>query len=167
MIVLVEPTGKGRVDLAGGQEALQGKTQFERGSEITLSADALDPAYVFHHWEGDLSGAMPEESLKMDVGKLVRAVFVESATDITLIARFTAQEIAGPAPLTVVFEDNSLGEPKRREWDFDNDRTVDSSARTQKWTYAHPGVYSVRLRVIRAGVSDLAVRERIITVYGP
>lgn len=159
LIVFVEPTGKGRVDLAGGQGVLQGNTQFELGSEITLSAHTLDPAYVFHQWEGDLSGATPDRSLKMDVGKMVRSVFVESATDKTLIARFTAQVIAGPAPFTVVFEDNSVGEPKRREWDFDNNRTVDSSEKKPRWTYAQAGVYSVRLRVIRGGMSDLSVRE--------
>jgi PKD repeat protein len=94
-------------------------------------------------------------------------VFVRSNESKTLVARFTASAISGPAPLTVDFTDSSLGEPKRLEWDFDNDRTVDSSAKSQKWTYAHAGVYSVRLRVIRAGVSDLLVREGIITVYEP
>lgn len=71
-----------------------------------------------------------------------------------LFAGFTADVLAGPAPLTVNFTDFSFssdpGGITSWAWDFDNDGTIDDMTQNPTHVYQCPGVYSVSLTVTDA-----------------
>jgi trimeric autotransporter adhesin len=79
-------------------------------------------------------------------------------------AAFSASPTSGTAPLNVQFTDESTGGPNSWQWDFQNDGTVDSTARNPSFTYASPGTYSVRLTVGNGSGSDTLTRTNYITV---
>ncbi len=83
-----------------------------------------------------------------------------------IIADFSAAPLAGDSPLIVRFTDRSTGTITKREWDFNNDGTIDSTARNPIYFYRGPGVYSVRLVVTGPEGTDQEVKERYITVNG-
>ena len=72
--------------------------------------------------------------------------------------------LSGTAPFTVQFRDRSTGSPYRWLWDFDNNGTVDSTARNPRFIYRSPGVYSVQLTVRNATSIDTAVRLELVVV---
>lgn len=59
-------------------------------------------------------------------------------------ARFTASQISGCSPLTVVFEDITGGS-SQREWIFEGGDIERSARRKVEVTYEKPGIYSVAL----------------------
>ncbi|MDQ3871404.1 MAG: PKD domain-containing protein [Chloroflexota bacterium] len=76
--------------------------------------------------------------------------------------------MTGTAPLTVQFKDASSGSPTSWAWDFDNDGTVDSTARNPRFIYRLPGTYSVMLKVTASSLTDTALRPGLIQVQpGP
>jgi hypothetical protein len=79
-----------------------------------------------------------------------------SANPPLLAAAFTADTIAGPAPLTVRFNDVSLGGATGWAWDFGDGRT--SGEENPVHTYAAPGAYTVALTVSAAGYPDDTIR---------
>ncbi len=79
-----------------------------------------------------------------------------SANPPLLAAAFTAGTIAGPAPLTVRFDDASLGGATGRAWAFGDGGT--SALRNPVHTYAAPGVYTVALTASAAGYPDDTIR---------
>jgi PKD repeat protein len=83
------------------------------------------------------------------------------------VANFTADVIRGTAPLTVQFNDNSTGSPTSWQWDFNNDRVVDSNDKSPSYTYSAAGTYTVNLTVANAGGSDSEVKVDYITVSAP
>ncbi len=62
-------------------------------------------------------------------------------------ADFSANIRSGPAPLTVLFEDWSFGEPAEWSWDFGDGGT--SAEQNPLHTYTAPGSYTVTLTVKR------------------
>ncbi len=84
-----------------------------------------------------------------------------SANPPLLAAAFTADTIAGPAPLTVRFADTSLGGATGRAWNFGDGGT--SALRNPAHTYAAPGTYTVALTASAPGYPDDTIRavERI------
>jgi PKD repeat protein len=81
------------------------------------------------------------------------------------VADFTADPLAGTAPLSVQFNDTSTGAGITSwAWDFNNDGTIDSSSQNPVFTYASAGTYSVRLTVTNAGGSDSELKTDYITV---
>ncbi|OPZ45103.1 MAG: PKD domain protein [Euryarchaeota archaeon ADurb.BinA087] len=80
------------------------------------------------------------------------------------VANFTANKTAGTAPLTVQFTDLSTGTPTSWAWDFQNDGTVDSTVKNPVFTYATPGLYSVKLTATNTGGSNTTVRTNYINV---
>ena len=81
------------------------------------------------------------------------------------VAAFTADPLAGTAPLSVQFNDTSTGAGITSwAWDFNNDGTIDSSSQNPTFTYASAGTYSVRLTVTNAGGSDSELKTDYITV---
>jgi PKD repeat protein len=79
-----------------------------------------------------------------------------SANPPLLAAAFTAETIAGPAPLTVRFNDASLGGATGRAWNFGDGGT--SALRSPAHTYAAPGVYTVALTASASGYPDDTIR---------
>jgi PKD repeat protein len=80
-------------------------------------------------------------------------------------ASFTATPSSGVAPLAVQFTDTSSGTVDSREWDFQNDGTVDSTAANPMFTYTSPGTYTAKLTVSNTAGSDSTTRT--ITVNPP
>ena len=85
-----------------------------------------------------------------------------------LIAGFSASPTSGTAPLAVAFADTSTGDATTWAWDFDNNGTVDSTARNPSHTYSTPGTYTVSLSVTDAsGNADTETRADYIVVSKP
>lgn len=81
-------------------------------------------------------------------------------------AAFSAATVAGPAPLTVQFTDQSANGPTTWSWDFDNDGTIDSNSASPTFTYEKEGVYTVRLTVQNSAGRDEELKSTYIQV-GP
>ncbi|AKB37164.1 cell surface protein [Methanosarcina siciliae C2J] len=80
------------------------------------------------------------------------------------VANFTADITSGYVPLTVQFNDKSIGSPTSYAWDFDNDGTVDSTEQSPSYTYESAGTYTVNLTVTNDVGSDSEVKTDYITV---
>ena len=78
------------------------------------------------------------------------------------VASFTAQPTSGTAPLTVQFTDASSGTVTTRQWDFQNDGIVDSSAPNPVFTYSSPNTYTAKLTV--SNINGSSSTTRTITV---
>ena len=80
-------------------------------------------------------------------------------------AMFMSDVQIGTAPLTVRFTDQSTGTaPFTYAWDFNNDRTVDSTLRNPTFIYTTAGTYSVNLTVTNSAGSDSERKTNYITV---
>ncbi len=78
---------------------------------------------------------------------------------------FTAEPVAGSAPLEVSFSDLSLNEPFEWSWNFGDGNTSDIQNPTN--VYSDPGRYAVWLASLNdCGTFDTALVENYITVYG-
>jgi len=87
------------------------------------------------------------------------------------VASFTCptSAIAGDS---VSFHDTSTGWINSREWDFDNDGSIDSSAQDPTFTYSSAGTYTVKLTVTNGGGSDthtnsVTVTMPVVSISGP
>ncbi|AKJ38402.1 PKD domain-containing protein [Methanosarcina barkeri] len=83
------------------------------------------------------------------------------------VANFTANRTSGKAPLEVQFTDASTGNISSYSWDFDNDRTVDSTEQSPLYTYASAGTYTVNLTVTGSDGNDSEVKTDYIIVSEP
>ena len=88
----------------------------------------------------------------------------EPSTPAEPIAAFTVDVIAGTAPLTVNFTDQSTGIPTTWSWDFDGDGVEDSTEQNPSYEYTKAGTYSVKLTVTNAIGSDEELKESYINV---
>ena len=82
------------------------------------------------------------------------------------IANFTASLTSGIAPLVVDFTNTSTNY-ETVEWDFTNDGYVDSTASNPTYTFATPGLYTVRLRAYNNSGSDEEIKANFIQVEAP
>jgi PKD repeat protein len=130
-----------------------------------LTARPTDDSWEFDHWEGDIIESTEQQvSLRMDTAKRARAVFKASRPSERLLAAFSAAPLSGTAPLTVSFEDSSIGSPKEWVWDFDNNATNDSTESHPVFTYQEAGTYTVRLRISRDDSIDTEIKVGMITI---
>ena len=79
-------------------------------------------------------------------------------------AGFSGNPTAGPAPHTVVFSDESIGNITTWSWDFGD--TATSTDQSPSHTYAVPGYYTVSLTVAGPGGSDSHTITDYIEVTG-
>ncbi len=84
-------------------------------------------------------------------------------------ANFTnATPRTGVVPLTVQFTDVSLTNTRLTyAWDFNNDGTVDSTAKNPSFVFTTVGNYSVNLTVRNSAGSDTEVKINFVTVNPP
>jgi len=108
------------------------------------------------------------------------AVTAGSQTDVEIInnfitvralvgptAAFSANPASGFAPLTVQFTDASVAGTNPitlRNWDFDNNGTVDSNEQNPSHTYALPDTYTVKLTVSDGALADDEIKIDFIKV---
>lgn len=82
----------------------------------------------------------------------------------SLHANFTVSQTSGIAPLTVLFQDTSNGNPTGWIWDINGDGFRDYSYKSFEHTYTSPGCYSVTLTVTRNQEQDTIYRSNYIQV---
>ncbi len=80
-------------------------------------------------------------------------------------ANFSFSPNKGCVPFDVQFTDLSTGQISSWAWDFDNDGTVDATTPNPVYTYATPGIYSVRLIVANANGADTLTRINAIQAF--
>lgn len=112
-------------------------------------------------------------SVKVTVGNaqgsdsLTLTNYITVTNPATFAAGFTASVTSGFVPLTVTFTDLSTGGPTSWEWDFQNDRTTDSTAQNPTFTFSELGTYSVKLTVRNSGEVQSLVKTLYIDVSNP
>jgi PKD repeat protein len=86
----------------------------------------------------------------------------------SVTASFIASPTSGNYPLTVAFQDLSICNPvcNAWAWDFNNDGSIDSTAKNPTYTYTTPGAYSPHLIASNNGNSNVIIRPKYINV-GP
>lgn len=110
---------------------------------------------------------------KKYLANLSKNTFYTQVEDIPtgyLEANFKADSISGDGQLTVQFTGLTVTDPSNpvtsREWDFDNDGTVDATEQNPSHTYTSAGDYTVRLVVTNGTTSDTLIRNNYIKVTG-
>ena len=80
-----------------------------------------------------------------------------------LVAKFTADQTTGHAPLTVKFTDLTFGDPTTWNWDF-GDGSDSSTEQHPSRTYTRPGFYTVTLTTSDTSDSDSETKIHYIEV---
>jgi PKD repeat protein len=97
-------------------------------------------------------------------------IAVNQVTQEPLVAKFTALPVTGTAPLTVIFTDQSTGNPGFFNYDFGDG--TNSTDKNPVHTYRFPGVYDVTMSILKNDVStgsvisDVSVQNDLIVVQG-
>lgn len=81
-----------------------------------------------------------------------------------LVANFTADMVAGCAPIRVVFSDASTGNPTDWSWNLGNG-TIAEHTSSPSTTYLTGGTYTVKLTVYKGTDSATVIKTNYITVY--
>src|SRR5438045_9738877 len=79
------------------------------------------------------------------------------------VANFTSSVTSGCAPLSVVFTDQSTGNPFSWNWDFGNGQLA--TGKSPGLTFTQPGTYTVRLVVKNSSGVDEETKTNYITVF--
>ena len=84
-----------------------------------------------------------------------------------VVADFTATPNTGNVPLTVQFNDISMGNPApiSRTWDFNNDGIIDSTAPNPPYLYTTGGTYTISLTA--SGTYGASTKQLTITLTEP
>ena len=147
------------------------------------------PPFTYHWDFSDGAGNLPENSQKNPVWRFWQDAGTSFTVTLTVtnaygsdtitkqnyitfgttpsaapVAAFTSSVQSGTAPLTVQFTDQSTGTPQSYAWDFNNDKTIDSTAKSPSFTYATAGTYTVNLSVANANGKDSEIKTGYITV---
>jgi len=78
------------------------------------------------------------------------------------IAQFTADQVNGPIPFNVSFQDRSLGNPVQWLWDFGDN--TNSTEQNPVHTYTAPGVFTVNLTVTNIYGTSSIEKEDLVMV---
>jgi PKD repeat protein len=168
LTVLLSPLDAGYVESGGDPIRVGVASHVLKNDTIRLTARPADESWAFDHWEVDVEpqdAQHPQVAIHMDREKVVRAVFVPAPHVSKLSAEFSAAPLIGRVPLTVTFDDESVGVPTAWEWDFDNNGRIDSTESHPVYTYKEVGTYTVRLRVTRGNLIDSEVKENLIEAW--
>ena len=92
----------------------------------------------------------------------IAAIRIRSSTP---RAGFQASALEGEAPMTVLFEDRSLGEVTSWSWDFGDGAT--SALQNPTHEYTSPGTYSVTLVASNESGVATCTRPELVTVESP
>ncbi|MEO1646347.1 MAG: PKD domain-containing protein, partial [Chloroflexota bacterium] len=112
------------------------------GSEVTIT---IEEAGVFTI---TLTATWDDQTLTSNQTIIVRPGGFSADSGGILLADFQPSEYAGSAPLTVTFENLSLGDIDTVEWDFDGDGEIDSTEPDDpSFTYTEEGIFEATLTV--------------------
>ncbi len=107
---------------------------------------------------------MSKKMLVKHVGLLTCFVLMTFLSKAQLTTKFSATPLAGCAPFSVNFTDQSTGNPNYWQWDLGNS-TV-SFLRNPSTIYLNPGIYSIKLVIKNAaGSVDSLTKTQYIIVY--
>jgi len=81
-----------------------------------------------------------------------------------LPVKFTADKLFGYDSLDVSFNDLTKGTVLDRYWDFENDGFYDSNQINPSYTYNIPGIYNVKLKIIRNTKEDSLIKHNYIII---
>lgn len=81
-----------------------------------------------------------------------------------LTAAFSADRVAGCAPIRVVYTNESAGSPTSYRWDLGNGNI--STSKDPSTTYFAPGTYTIKLTIYKGTDSAVITKTNFITVYG-
>ncbi|MCC4770903.1 PGF-pre-PGF domain-containing protein [Methanosarcina sp. DH2] len=110
---------------------------------------------------GDGFAEVPYEMNEVNIDSLPLVTPRTEPGPILPAANFKANITQGPAPLVVQFTDISQNATSRN-WDFDNDGKVDSTAESEIHVYTDPRTYTVNLTAIN--VNGTTSKTAVITV---
>ena len=105
-----------------------------------------------------------------NLGATNESTATATISDTSPTAEFTGSPASGTVPLTVNFTGDSTGydQTLSYEWDFDNDKTIDSTIKNPSYTYNTAGIYTVRLTVTDSdGSANALSRTDYITAAQP
>lgn len=115
----------------------------------------LIPCYLFSQRETEnILKVYPEQSFAFP-----------SDTSRQLMAVFATMDRIGSAPFTVQFKDMSVGQPTRWTWIFGDGKT--DSIKNPLHVYEQPGVYTVKLTVVKGNETSSITRNNYILVCTP
>ncbi len=92
---------------------------------------------------------------------------LKQAIHLKIVPNFSTSLISGVIPLTVNFENRSVGSNLNYFWDFNSDGIIDSNEENPSYTYQEAGNYSVTLTVSDAINSETINKPSFITVTDP
>jgi hypothetical protein len=124
-------------------------------SSTTILPDDLDEAWILMTQEGNL---FPKRKNEWSNVRCVRGPILASPN-----SDFSANPTMGPAPLTVNFTDESIGDIESWEWDF-GDGSPLSSEQNPTHIYQQIGNNTVSLTVSNSLTSDTETKTEYITV---
>jgi hypothetical protein len=135
---------------SAGPAAHEGAVYIVAGTSGQVSGGTLNHPAMFLSLNTLGSLVLDVNDQRLDAGFLdSTGVLRDSFTMIKGVtapaADFDATPTSGTAPLPVQFTDRSAGGPTAWSWDFDDNGSVDSLERSPAYTYASPGLYTVRL----------------------
>jgi len=143
------------------QYATGWKWDFE--NDGTVDSNAQNPVHVYTV-AGTYTVSLTASNVNGTASKTATITVSEPPKQIVPVANFTTNTTQGYAPLSVQFTDTSQY-ATGRNWDFENDGTVDSSIQNPVNVYAAPGIYTVSFTAINANGTNS--KFMTITVYAP
>ena len=105
---------------------------------------------------------MLKVSGRADRGIITKYNYVEVTDNLAPVAEFSLNVTSGTAPLSVLFNDTSVGSPTSWKWNYGDG--IESSTRNATHTFTKPGTYTVNLTVSNA--KGTASKLATITVLG-
>jgi PKD repeat protein len=101
----------------------------------------------------------------LDSESKTRENYINVINPNALIADFRADTSSGTLPLTVRFEDLSLGSPESWDWDFGDGGT--HKTQNPVHVYQESGTFTVKLKISKQGEEDTEIKNNYIIVREP
>ncbi len=156
----VNPPGSGSVTVSPPPDCAG--SQYNEGTEVTLTAVEDNPGHYFSSWSGDIGvagGTSNPIMVPMNQDRTITANFAGQAN-------FSATPTSGIVPLTVNFTNSSSGGYTSCLWTF-GDGSNSSVCNDPSHTYTATGMFSVTLAIDGPGGVDSITYPDLITVYEP